>query len=133
LPLAGGEPTQVTKEDFRLVSSPTWSPDGQFLAVRKHFTSERSAGAGEIWLYHAAGGAGVQLVEKANKQKDLGEPAFSPDGNSVYYSQDITPGGVFEYNKDPYKIIYAIKRFDRVDGRVETLIQEPGGAIRPTP
>jgi imidazolonepropionase-like amidohydrolase/Tol biopolymer transport system component len=133
LPVAGGEPTQVTKEDFRLVTSPTWSPDGQFLAVRKHFTSERSLGSGEIWLYHASGGGGVQLTEKPNKQKDVGEPAFSPDGNGVYYSQDATPGDVFEYNKDPYPGIYAIKRLDRADGHVETLIAGPGGAIRPTP
>ena len=76
----GGTPTKVTKEDFRLVNSPTWSPDGQFIAVRKHFTAERSLGSGEIWLYHASGGKGVQLTDKPNDQKDVGEPAFSADG-----------------------------------------------------
>jgi Tol biopolymer transport system component len=77
---AGGEPRQVTKEDFRLVNSPVWSPDGNFIAVRKHFTKHRSLGAGEIWLYHVSGGKGVQMTEKQNDQKDVGEPAFSPDG-----------------------------------------------------
>ncbi|UUZ48281.1 hypothetical protein LP420_36200 [Massilia sp. B-10] len=33
---------------------------------------------------------GVQLNEKPNWQKDLGEPAFSPDGRYIYYSQDTT-------------------------------------------
>ncbi|UUZ53871.1 hypothetical protein LP419_35650 [Massilia sp. H-1] len=41
-------------------------------------------------MYHARGGAGVQLNEKPNWQKDLGEPAFSPDGRYIYYSQDTT-------------------------------------------
>ena len=34
----------------------------------------------------ARGGEGVQLTEKPNEQKDLGEPAFSPDGRYLYYS-----------------------------------------------
>lgn len=133
LPRAGGEARQITKEDFRLVNSPVWSPDGNFLAVRKHFTKHRSLGSGEIWLYHVSGGKGLPMTEKPNDQQDVGEPAFSPDGRYVYFSQDTTPGPYFEYNKDPYAGIYAIKRLERDTGRVETLIGGPGGAARPTP
>ncbi len=128
-----GEPRQVTKEDFRLLNSPVWSPDGNYIAARKHFTKHRSLGSGEIWLYHVSGGKGVQMTEKPNDQKDVGEPAFSPDGKYVYFSQDITPGATFEYNKDPYGEIYAIKRLTRDDGRIEKLVGGPGGAARPTP
>ncbi|MCA1732778.1 MAG: amidohydrolase, partial [Acidobacteria bacterium] len=95
----GTDPRQVTKESFRLLNSPSWSPDGDFIVARKHFTSRRSLGAGEMWLYHRSGGAGIQLTEKPNDQKDAGEPAFSADGRYLYYSQDVTPGGVFDYNK----------------------------------
>lgn len=124
----------ISKESFRLVSSPAWSPDGRFVAGRKHFTSTRSLGAGEIWLYHVRGGsAGVQANKRPNDQKDLGEPAFSPDGRYLYFSRDATPGGVFEYNKDANGSIYTIFRLDRRDGRLETLISGPGGAVRPTP
>ena len=133
VPRGGGEQRQITKEDFRLVNSPVWSPDGNFIAVRKHFTKHRSLGAGEIWLYHVAGGKGVQATEKPNDQKDVGEPAFSPDGKHIYFSQDVTPGPVFEYNKDPYGEIYAIKRLDRASGRIEKLVGGAGGAARPTP
>ena len=123
----------MTKEDFRLVNSPVWSPDGNYIAVRKHFTKHRSLGTGEIWLYHVSGGKGVPMTEKVNDQKDVGEPAFSPDGAFVYYSLDNTPGATFEYNKDPYNEIYAIKRLERATGRIETVAGGAGGAARPTP
>ncbi|MBK8266192.1 MAG: PD40 domain-containing protein [Nannocystis sp.] len=129
----GADPRPITQESFRLVNSPVWSPDGQTIAARKHFTKRRSLGSGEIWLYHVAGGKGLQMTEKPNDQKDVGEPAFSPDGRYVYYSHDVTPGATFEYNKDPHAGIYAISRLDRVDGRISDLTGGPGGAIRPTP
>ncbi len=134
IPVAGGEPKQISREDFRLVNNPVWSPDGRFIAARKHFVSTRSIGSGEIWLYHASGeGSGLQLNEKPNEQKDLGEPAFSPDGRYVYFSQDTTPGGVYEYGRNAATGIYSIRRIDRETGEIETVIAGPGGAVRPTP
>lgn len=129
----GSDPKQVTKEDFRLPTSPVWTPDSEFIAARKHFVSKRSLGAGEIWLYHRTGGAGVQMVARPTDQKDLGEPAFSPDGRYLYYSLDATPGQTFQYNKDSNDQIYVISRLDRQTGRSERLIDGAGGAIRPTP
>lgn len=124
---------QVTKEDFRLLNSPAWTPDGRFIAARKHFTSRRSMGAGEIWLYHHAGGEGLQMTKRPNDQKDLGEPAFSPDGRYLYFSRDSSPGNIFEYNKDPNSQIYAIQRLDRETGDIEAFVTGPGGSARPTP
>jgi Tol biopolymer transport system component/imidazolonepropionase-like amidohydrolase len=129
----GSDPQQVSKETFRLLNSPSWSPDSEFLVARKHFTSRRSLGAGEMWLYHRSGGEGVQLTEKANDQKDAGEPVFSPDGRYLYFSQDVTPGRIFEYNKDPNGQIYVIQRLDRERGDIERYITGPGGSVRPTP
>ncbi len=129
----GKNPTAVSKETFRLLNSPAWSPDGDWIVGRKHFTGTRSAGAGEVWMYHRTGGDGVQLTVKPNEQKDLGEPAFSPDGKYVYFSQDTTPGRVFEYNKDPNGQIYVIQRLNRENGEIQPFVTGPGGAVRPTP
>ncbi|HEX8155292.1 MAG TPA: amidohydrolase, partial [Thermoanaerobaculia bacterium] len=38
----GSDPRQVSKESFRLLNQPVWSPDSEFIVARKHFTSERS-------------------------------------------------------------------------------------------
>jgi imidazolonepropionase-like amidohydrolase/Tol biopolymer transport system component len=129
----GSEPKQVTKETFRLLTQPAWSPDSETLVARKHFTSERSLGAGEMWLYHRSGGDGLQMTKKRTDQKDTGEPVFSPDGKYVYFSDDVTPGTIFEYNKDPNGQIYVIQRLDRDSGEVERYVTGPGGSIRPTP
>ncbi|MET0519663.1 MAG: amidohydrolase family protein [Burkholderiaceae bacterium] len=129
----------LTKEDFRLLNNPVWHPSGQYILARKHYTGTRSAGSGEIWMYHVDGNSGagtskgLQLNEKPNWQKDLGEPAISSDGKYLYYSQDTTPGRQFEYNKDSNKEIFKIFRQDLSDGTVEPFVQGPGGAVRPTP
>ncbi len=129
----GAEPKQVTKETFRLLNSPYWTPDSESIVARKHFTAERSLGAGEMWIYHRSGGEGLQMTKKRNDQKDSGEPSVSPDGKYVYYSEDTTPGAIFQYNKDPNTQIYVIQRLNRETGEIEPFVTGPGGSIRPTP
>jgi Tol biopolymer transport system component/imidazolonepropionase-like amidohydrolase len=131
----GSEPRQLTHEDFRLLNNPYWSPDGTYIAARKHFTTQRSLGTGEIWIYHRNGGSGVAVVEKPTPkhQKELGEPAFSPDGRYIYFSLDSTPGGTFIYAQDSNKQIYEIRRHDLETGHTESFVTGPGGAVRPTP
>lgn len=130
---ADGQSLEVSKERFRLLNNPAWTPDGQYLIGRKHFSSERSLGAGELWMYHIGGGDGLQLTKKKNDQQDLGEPALSPDGRHVYFSEDLSPGPNFQYNKNVHGLIYGIRRLDRESGEIETLIATPGGAVRPQP
>ena len=129
---------QVSNESYRLVNGPAWSPDDEYIVARKHFSSRRSLGAGEMWMYHRDAAArnamaGVQLTKRPNDQKDVNEPVFSPDGRYLYYSQDSTPGNSFQYDKDSNGQIYTIKRLDLEKGETESYITGPGGACRPTP
>jgi len=127
----GTNAKQITKEKFRLLNNAVWSADGNYIFARKHFTSQRSLGAGEIWMYHITGGTGTQITKRKNDQQDVNEPTISPDGNYLYYSEDVYPGGSFQYNKDPNKQIYVIKRYSFENGKTKTITGGPGGAARP--
>ncbi len=127
----GSDAKQITKEDFRLLNNAVWMPNGNYIIARKHFTSGRSLGAGELWMYHVSGGEGIMLTKRKNDQQDLGEPCVSPDGKYVYYSEDMYPGGYFQYNKNPNEQIYIIKRYEFEKGETETITGGVGGAQRP--
>ena len=130
----GSKPKQITNESFRLLNNAVWTPDGKYLIARKHFTSTRSLGAGEMWMYHTSGGlSGIQLTKRKNDQQDAGEPAMSPDGKYLYFSEDMSGGQFFQYNKDPYGQIYVIRRLNMENNELENYITGPGGSIRPQP
>lgn len=132
----GSDPHAVSDEAEHIVHNPSWSPDGDYLVGRKAYYSTRSIAAGEIWMFHHGGGNGVNLVERPNAgkdQKNRAEPTFSPDGEYVYYSADVTPGTVWQYNKNSVDSLFAIKRLELATGETDTVVSGPGGAIRPTP
>lgn len=132
----GTDLKQVTKEKNNIMHSPKWSPDGQYIVATKGIMSSRSIPAGEIWMYHHSGGDGIKLKARVNgkrDQKNIADPAFSPDGKYVYFTQDITSGTTFSYNRDPLKSIFAITRYDLEKGEEERFVSGTGGAIVPTP
>lgn len=131
----GSDKRQLTKEDFRLLNQPSWSPDGRFIIAKKHFTTQRSLGTGEVWIYHVSGGGGVQLVKRASEQlqKELGEPIYAPDGKSLYYTRNVTPGPIFIYAQDSNTDLFDIERYDFDTGEVTTVVSGVGGSVRPTP
>lgn len=127
----GNNVKQITKESFRLLNNAVWMPDGQYIIARKHFTSGRSLGAGEMWMYHISGGDGIQLTKRKNDQQDVNEPTISPDGKMLYYSEDVYPGGYFQYNKDPNSEIFVINSYNMETGETKRVTGGPGGACRP--
>lgn len=131
----GSDKRQLTKEKFRLLNQPSWSPDGKFIAAKKHFTTGRSLGTGEVWLYHVSGGGGVVLVKRPNEthQKELGEPTYAPDGKHIYFTRNTTPGPIFQYAQDSNGAMFDIKSYNLDTGEVEQVIGGDGGAVRPAP
>ncbi len=128
----GANRRALTSEDFRLINNGVWHHSGEWIVAKKHFTSRRSLGAGEMWMYRLDGaGKGVQLTKRKNDQQDVGEPELSPDGKYLYWSEDMSGGETFQYNKDPHGTIYVIRRLDMESGEIRDEIRRPGGAIRP--
>jgi len=135
MPASGGRATAIAK-GMAWEIQPRFSPDGKrFIAARKHFTTSRSLGTGEMWLYHTSGGSGVQLTKKPSEahQKEIGEPMFSPDGKYLYYSANTTPGPIFEYAQDSNKRLFEIMKYNMETGEVSGVVGGAGGAVRPTP
>ncbi|GAB2995467.1 amidohydrolase family protein [Psychrosphaera aestuarii] len=132
----GSDPVQITKQTSHTIHTPTWSPDGQFIAVTRGVMSSRSVAAGEIWLYHHTGGSGTKVKAGsygAFNQKNITDPKFSPDGKYLYYTQDVTSGRVWEYNKNSTTELFNIIRHDLDTGEEERYIGGAGGAVIPTP
>tara|TARA_B100001146_G_scaffold157696_1_gene138845 strand:- start:21 stop:3266 length:3246 start_codon:yes stop_codon:yes gene_type:complete len=127
----GSDPKQVSKESFRLLNNPVFTADGQYIIARKHFVNTRSLGAGEMWRYHISGGSGINVNDRRSWQHDAGEPDVSLDGRYLYYSQDVSPGKTYQYNRNPYGTIYAIHRIDFETGAKTTVTAGPGGAATP--
>ena len=127
---------QISTEEEHSVHNPSFSPDGQFIVVKKGIVSARSIPGGEIWLYHRDGGKGVkvrELLHGKGTQKSLAEPVYDRTGKYLFYSADSTAGKIWEYNKDATGQIFVIKRWHLKNGEEETFISGAGGAIRPTP
>lgn len=122
---------QLTKEKDRQTNNAVWTPDGKYIVARKHYRNTRSLGAGEMWMYHVGGGDGLQLTKRKNWQQDAGEPCVSRDGRYLYYSEDVSSGGGFDYNRNPYSVIYVIQRLDLQTGKTEQYINDAGGSVRP--
>jgi dipeptidyl aminopeptidase/acylaminoacyl peptidase len=78
VPIGGGEPRQLTKEE-QSSTSPRWSPDGSRLA----FVRED-----QIWTTDASGGA---LKKITNISTGAGDPVWSPDGNWLAFTSEVYP------------------------------------------
>ena len=132
----GTDLKQISKESSNTIHTPAWSHDGQYIAATRGVMSSRSIAAGEIWIYHHTGGSGTKIKAGSHgafNQKNITDPKFSPDGKYIYYTQDITGGRVWQYNKNATTELFNIIRHDLITGEEERYIGGAGGAVIPTP
>lgn len=125
----GTDPRPVfTDLDVR-AAVPAWTPDGQYILVRRDYvgTEEQQSGladdaaevAGDeqgpqgrsgIWMYHRDGGQGVALI--GTEVPGATWPSVSPDGRYVYYHMRTS-------GSDALRGHYQIQRLDlRTGGRI---------------
>ncbi len=126
----GSGARRLTKEVDNALSSPTWTPDGQYLIARRfgpYPTAENYLTNVPLWIYHRDGGTGVELYPaKANTKTTNTGATVSPDGRTVYFGSHA--GGYAGDNLGAYQVI----ALDRTNGDQRTLTAGSGGALRPT-
>ncbi len=120
---------KLTAEVDHALSSPAWTPDGEYLVVRRfgpYPSAENYLTNVPLWLVHRNGGSGIQIfpTEASRKSTNTGA-ALSPDGRTLYVSSHA--GGYAGENLGRYQII----AFDRATGTERTLTGGAGGALRP--
>lgn len=113
------EPKQLTKGNNNNYPSAEWTPDG------KYIIAARGRMQVKLWMFHVDGGGGVQLTKGADTWKTI-DPALSPDGRYIYFSQRT---GAWNYNAQFPQ--YQIGLFDREDGSTQTLTSRYGSAFTP--
>jgi len=120
LELSSGEDKQITKDVNQNYFAADWSPDGDYIVGTKGRRNIKP------YLYHKDGGKGAQLVKKPDNLK-LIDPAFSPDGNLLYFSRR---NGAWNYNAQFPQ--YQIATYDRDDGDMTVITSRYGSAFTPT-
>ncbi|MGH7506685.1 MAG: hypothetical protein ACRELX_13585, partial [Longimicrobiales bacterium] len=105
----GSEPRAVfTDADSRAVT-PAWTPDGQYIVVRRQSVGGGGNGnsTSGLWMYHRDGGDGVRLVEGGAARW----PSVSPDGRFLFFA--VSDGG-----NDALRGHYQVRRLDIRSGDI---------------
>ena len=120
---------KITKETDAALSSPAWTPDGQYIVARRfgpYPSNENYLTNVPLWMYHVSGGSGLQIFPSTVTRKSTNSgPAFSPDGRILYISTHA--GG---YTGENYPA-YQLTAYDRQAGTETSLTAGAGGAFRP--
>jgi len=102
----GSNPRAIFKDNNARASMPAWTPDGQYIIVRRSGLGGGGAGSG-LYMYHRDGGDGVSLVTDAGAQW----PSVSPDGKYLYYQVRANGGS------DPVRGRDQVRRFEFATGK----------------
>jgi len=132
----GSNPRAVFSDLNSTALEPAWTPDGNFIVVRKggRGGGEGGAPAGGIWMYHKDGGQGVQLVGTAaggrggagggGANASPQWPSVSGDGKYLYYQVSMPVA-----DKEPLSGSLQLRRFEFKTGEtVDVTAGESSGA-----
>jgi len=120
LDLKTKEDKQITKDKKHNFFSAEWTVDGDYIIGVKGRRNIKPH------IYHKDGGSGSQLVSKPENIK-LIDPAVSPDGKLVYFSQRRN-----SWNYNAQLPQYQIGTYDLEDGDVAVVTSRYGSAFTPT-
>ena len=133
---ADGSNARPVFSDLNVVAvEPVWTPDGQYIIVRRSARGGGGGGGGGggtgLWRYHKDGGSGVQLVATPPATGPGGGgggapswPSISGDGRYLFYQV-----GVSVATDEPLSGSQQIRRFEMKTGEVlDITVGESDGA-----
>lgn len=109
---------QVTKEKDQNFPSAAWTPDGDYIVYSKGKLDV------QLYMVHKNGGGGIQLINTPG-MKTI-DPAVSPDGRYVYFSQRTGP-----WSYDAQLPQYEVGIYDRDNSKVSTVTSRYGSGFTP--
>jgi Tol biopolymer transport system component len=136
----GSNARQVQNDREARAFEPTWTPDGQFIVVRRtNLRPNAGPGGAGLWMFHRDGGEGVELTGR--DQQGAAAPSLSQDGKFLYFhasdGQQAWSG-----RRDMVAGAYQIRRLERKTGEVAEVTDgsnaqqnrgSSGGGIAPEP
>ena len=122
----GSNPRPLTTKrgDFHF-ADPEWSPEGDYVLVRRNEAGSPNAGR-QPWLIHASGGEGMALDEEV---EGLGF-RWGANGRYVYY-RGVAGQGATSLRGNGLPRPAQVMRLDRQTGDVTDVTRVPSGAARP--
>ncbi|MDH3223350.1 MAG: hypothetical protein OEO23_06510, partial [Gemmatimonadota bacterium] len=122
----GSNPRPVTTErgDYHF-DDPEWSPDGDYILVRRNEAGSPNAGR-QPWLIHVGGGVGMELDGDA---EGLGF-RWGPEGRYVYF-RGTEGGNATSLRGNSLPQPAQIMRLDRHTSDIAAITRAPSGAARP--
>ena len=118
----------ITKEvDFTL-SSPAFTPDGEYIVARRfgsYPTPENYLTNVPLWMYHVEIGKGFEIYPNGGDKTTNTGPAFSPDGTLMYFSSHA--GGYAGEQVTQYQVM----EMNRSTGETRRITSGYGGGLRP--
>ncbi len=116
----GANPRPVFVDLEACAEEPAWTPDGEYLIVRRQRSCHRGLYYSTLWMYHSSGGGGVPLMEETG----VSRPSLSPDGRHLYYHAARCGGHFGEATQG----CLHVQRLELRTGRVESLAGGRGEA-----
>jgi Tol biopolymer transport system component len=115
----GSNPRSVFEDRSARASIPSWTPDGQYIVVRRQTVRSGGGGGGGtgLWMYHRDGGDGVELLGDGGATW----PSVAPDGRHVFFQH--------RSGSDAFEGDYQLRRLDLRTGTVVDLT--PGKSETP--
>ncbi len=119
----GSNPHAVFTDLVTTAMEPAWTPDGQFIIVKRggRGGGDFGGGGGGLWMYSKDGGAGVQLVGAGGGRGAGGNgppawPSPSADGKYLYYFVTMTTD-----TKEPISGSLQVRRVELKTGEVQDI------------